>query len=50
VARNMSPPISSGYAVQLCKALVKKGLLTRDRTLYRLTPNGEKASGDFVGG
>jgi len=45
VARNMSPPVSSGYAEQICKALVKKGLLTRDRILYSLTPNGEKALG-----
>ena len=47
VARKMSPPVSSGYAEQLCNALVKKGLLTRDRVLYSLTPGGEKALGNF---
>ena len=50
VARNMSPPVSSGYAEQLCNALVRKGLLTRDRTLYSLTSGGEKALGNFRGG
>jgi len=49
VARKMSPPVSSGYAEQLCNALVKKRLLTRDRTLYSLTPNGETALGNFRG-
>ncbi|MEW6674749.1 MAG: hypothetical protein AB1348_01805 [Nitrospirota bacterium] len=42
VGRNMSPPVSSAYAEQLCNALVKKGLLMRDGLLYTLTPNGEK--------
>ena len=36
VARNMSPPVSSPYAEQLCNALVKKGLLIRDGILYSL--------------
>jgi RecJ-like exonuclease len=49
VAKKMSPPVSSGYAEQLCNALVGKGLLTRDRVLYSLTPNGEKALGNFRG-
>jgi len=49
VAKKMSPPVSSGYAEQLCNALVKKGLLTRDRVLYSLTPNGETVSGNFRG-
>lgn len=42
VGRNMSPPISSAYAKQLCDALVKKRLLLQHRLLYSLTPHGEK--------
>ncbi|MEW6685012.1 MAG: hypothetical protein AB1393_02240 [Candidatus Edwardsbacteria bacterium] len=42
VGRNMSPPVSSAYAEQLCDALVKKRLLLRHGLLYTLTPNGEK--------
>lgn len=47
VARNMSPPVSSAYAEQLCNALAKKRLLMRNGILYNLTPNGEKALGNF---
>ena len=43
VAKNMSPPVSSAYAEQLCNALVKKGLLIRDGILYGVSSNGEKA-------
>jgi len=50
VSRNMVHPASSAYAEQLCNALVQKGLLRRDGILYSLTPNGEKALGNFVGG
>jgi len=49
VAKKMSPPVSSGYADQLCNALVKKGLLRRDRVLFSLTPNGETVSGNVRG-
>jgi len=49
VAKKMSPPVSSGYAGQLCNALVGKGLLTRDRVSYSLTPDGEKALGNLRG-
>jgi len=42
VARNMSPPVSSGYAEQLCNALVEKRLLVRDGVFYSLTPGEEK--------
>jgi len=43
IAKNMSPPVSSTYAEQLCNALVKKGLLIRDGIFYILTPNDGKA-------
>jgi len=36
VAKNMSPPISSSYAEQLCNALVKKGLIVREGVLYSI--------------
>jgi len=43
VGKNMSPPVSSTYAEQLCNALVKKGLLVRSGLIYSLDPKGEKA-------
>ncbi|MCG2710650.1 MAG: hypothetical protein L6246_10100 [Thermodesulfovibrionales bacterium] len=42
VAGDMSPPVSSAYAKQLCDALAKKGLILRHSRLYRLSPHGEK--------
>jgi len=36
VAKNMSPPISSSYAEQLCNALLKKGLIVREGVLYSI--------------
>jgi len=50
VARNMLPPISSTYAEQLCNALVKKGLLTRQGLFYSITHDAEKTLGNFGGG
>lgn len=36
--------VSVAYADMLCRALIKKGLLTRDASgIHRLTPRGEKA-------
>jgi len=42
VARNMSPPVSTAYAGQLCGALVKKALLVRDGVVFSLTPDAQK--------
>jgi len=44
VARNMTPPISSVYAKQLCDALVRKRLLLQQGRVYTLGSNSEKVS------
>ena len=36
IAKNMSPPISSSYAEQLCNALLKKGLIVREGVFYSI--------------
>lgn len=36
IAKNMSPPISSSYAEQLCNALLKKGIIVRDGVFYSM--------------
>jgi len=42
VGRNISPPVSSAYAEQLCNALVRKKLLIKDGVFYRLTDYSKK--------
>jgi len=36
IAKNMSPPISSSYAEQLCNALLKKELIVREGVFYSI--------------
>jgi len=36
IAKNMSPPISSSYAEQLCNALLKKTLIVREGVFYSI--------------